>query len=108
MTRVAGLLRSLDGRAWVDEDGEAERLELPPPLTDAQIDALAAVRGVPVPAIHARCCAWHEGWRVEQAARRNLLRIPLFIVHPIPDYGKDSSHTGSTALIVTVDSVDPV
>lgn len=50
MTRVAGLLRSLEGRTWTDEDGEAERVELGPPLSDAEIDALAAEWGVPVPA----------------------------------------------------------
>jgi cell wall assembly regulator SMI1 len=50
MTRAAELLRSLDGREWVDEDGDAERLELLPPLTDAEIDALADAWGVPVPA----------------------------------------------------------
>jgi cell wall assembly regulator SMI1 len=50
MTRAAELLRSLEGRGWVDEDGDPERLELLPPLTDAEIDALAAAWGVPVPA----------------------------------------------------------
>lgn len=49
MSRAAGLLRSLDGRAWVDEDGDAARLTLLPPLADAEIDALAAMWGVPVP-----------------------------------------------------------
>lgn len=49
MTRAAELLRSMDGREWVDEDGYATRLELLPALTDAEIDALAAAWGVPIP-----------------------------------------------------------
>jgi cell wall assembly regulator SMI1 len=49
VSRAAELLRSLDGHEWVDADGDAERLELLPPLTDAEIDALASAWGVPVP-----------------------------------------------------------
>lgn len=50
MTRVAGLLRSLNGRTWTNRRGDVERVELAPPLSEAEIDALAAQWGVPVPA----------------------------------------------------------
>jgi hypothetical protein len=49
MTRAAEPLRSLDGRDWVDEDGGAQLVELQPPLTAPEIDALAGRWGVPVP-----------------------------------------------------------
>lgn len=50
MTHVAGLLRSLEGREWTNRSGEVERVELAPPLSDAEIDALEAEWGMPVPA----------------------------------------------------------
>lgn len=49
LSRAAELLRSLDGREWTDEDGEQMRLELLPPLSDTEIDALAGKWGTPVP-----------------------------------------------------------
>lgn len=50
MTRVAELLRSLEGREWTNRRGEVERVELGPPLSETEIDGLAAQWGVPVPA----------------------------------------------------------
>jgi hypothetical protein len=50
MTRVAELLRSLEGREWTNRAGKVERVELAPPVSEAEIDALAAEWGVPVPA----------------------------------------------------------
>lgn len=50
MSRAADLLRSLAGREWTDEDGERSVLTLLPPLSAAEIDALAVEWGAPVPA----------------------------------------------------------
>lgn len=50
MTRVAELLRSLEGREWTYEEGDVRRVELGPPLSEAEIDALEEEWGMPVPA----------------------------------------------------------
>lgn len=49
MSRAAELLRGLDGHAWTDEDGDEQVMRLLPPLSPAEIDALAAEWGIPVP-----------------------------------------------------------
>lgn len=47
--RAIGLLRSLAGREWIDEDGERRVLELLPGLSDPEIDALIPRWQAPVP-----------------------------------------------------------
>lgn len=50
MSRAAELLRAVAGRRWVDEDGNANRFELLPPLTPDEIASLEGDLGFALPA----------------------------------------------------------
>jgi cell wall assembly regulator SMI1 len=50
MSRAAELLRSVAGQRWIDEDGNENRFELLPPLTDDEMSSLEEDLGFALPA----------------------------------------------------------